>query len=807
MKGIHQPKFHSVAHYINCLRQVSLHYQCTFSSSESTEEHPKLSLYEHISDDLLQDTSSSISYYVDCLNSVEKMYADTALEESVSVSIISSFYNVPKDYFIETNRSIKNQTFQNYEWIIANDCSTDDDAIALFQSLPKLNPKIKTIQRDQNGGLAAGRNTAIQAAKGKYLFFMDTDDLLDPTMIEKCVLFLETHPDFSFVNTYSLGFQAQEYWWDKGFNTPSEFINENLVTGRLLYRRRDFEEVGGFDESLRFYEDWERWLKAIAHGQKGWTIPEYLDCYRRTTSGLLATSRNKVEEEQRITALIKSRYQNFFKTQSIPDIHPERPMFDVTALEHNITIKNPVNVNNPGRRILCWFPHLEVGGADKFNLDLLIGLKQRGYDITILTTVPAQHRWFPDFYQVTPDIFHLPNLANYGHWMSIARYLIRSRHIDICFISNAYYAYYLLPLLRDEFPNVAFVDYTHTEDPGWRQGGYPRISCQFSNFLDQHIVTSKNLASQFIKRNPKTAAKLKICYINVDEQKWQHSPEQRLEYRLKMNIAEESVVILFPARMTGQKRPVFFVEIIKALVDKGLPITALMMGGGNLSDSINEQISTYGLESIIHRLEFVTPDDMLGYYSAADIVLLPSAYEGISLVLYEAMAMSLPVVASDVGGQRELVTPDTGFLLPLGDANEEECGQYVNVLQSLVKDSQTRHQISKAARKRIESSFCLKQMVDQIDFLFKEALEHRQQTQAEAVPKAMAEEIMLWVQEFLALDKSWHDFQHLAQEYEKLQDWAKTLEKERDLYKTQRDSWQQVARQNQIKLNQYRTSP
>ena len=60
-----------------------------------------------------------------------------------------------------------------------------------------------------------------------------------------------------------MGFQDEEYWWDKGFDQPSEFIKENRVTGRLLYRKGDFDAVGGFDEGLRFYEDWERWLKAI----------------------------------------------------------------------------------------------------------------------------------------------------------------------------------------------------------------------------------------------------------------------------------------------------------------------------------------------------------------------------------------------------------------------------------------------------------------------------------------------------------------------------------------------------------------
>ena len=235
-----------------------------------------------------------------------------------------------------------------------------------------------------------------------------------------------------------------------------------------------------------------------------------MDCYRRTQSGLLATSRTKAKEEKEVTELIRSRYLPFFEAYELPDVVVERPMFDLAALRRRVSIQNPINVGNEGKRILCWFPHLEIGGADKFNLDLLRGLKERGYNITIVTTVPAQHRWFKSFYEITPDIFHLPELLHYGHWLAFARYMLESRHVDICFISNAYYAYYLLPLLRRDFPDVAFVDYTHTEDPGWRAGGYPRVSCQFSEFLDRHIVTSNKLASHFIELNERVTSKIKV---------------------------------------------------------------------------------------------------------------------------------------------------------------------------------------------------------------------------------------------------------------------------------------------------------
>ena len=179
--------------------------------------------------------ADSVSAFIHLLQTRKWVVCSTDEPTVPVVSLISSFFNAHQ-YFEETYQSVINQTFQNFEWLIVDDCSTDPAAIALFQSLPTKSSKIKTLSHNVNKGVSAGRNTAIANAQGKYLFFIDLDDLIDPTYIEKCVLFLETHPDFSIVNSYSVGFQAQEYWWHHGFDQPARFIEQNWVTGRLLYR-------------------------------------------------------------------------------------------------------------------------------------------------------------------------------------------------------------------------------------------------------------------------------------------------------------------------------------------------------------------------------------------------------------------------------------------------------------------------------------------------------------------------------------------------------------------------------------------
>jgi glycosyltransferase involved in cell wall biosynthesis len=603
--------------------------------------------------------ADSVSAFIHLLQTRKWAVYSTDEPTTPVVSIISSFFNAHQ-YFEATYQAVINQTFQNFEWVLVDDCSTDADAIALFQTLPTKSSKIKTLKHDVNQGLSAGRNTAIAHAQGKYLFFIDLDDLIDPTYIEKCVLFLETHPDCSIVNSYSVGFQAEAYWWHHGFDQPARFIEQNWVTGRLLYRKSDFHRLGGFDTDLNVYGDWERWLRAIVNQQKGWTIPEYLDCYRRTGSGLLATLLNDPIENKREIDLIQARYRPFFTRDCFnpPVIHSHR--FDSQPSQPTIAVKNPLKRYGNRQRVLCFFPFLEVGGADRFNLDLLTLLTERGYEFTIATTLKSNHRWHQHFYAVTPDIFHLTHFLDDKDWLAFTQYILTSRQIDLVLISNCYIAYYFLPLLRQAFPNVAFVDFTHTIDPGWRGNGYPRLSCQFSQWLDRQVVTSKFLAT--IYQSAIDPEKLQVCYTNIDAEQWVHDRQKRQQLRSTLNLADDIVVLLFPARLVEQKRPLFLVDLVNALSVHTTSIAVLVIGDGELLPDLTAKISHLNLEPYVHLLPPVAPAEMLAFYSAADILLLPSAYEGVSLSLYEAMAMQLPVVASDVGGQAELVTPERVFL-------------------------------------------------------------------------------------------------------------------------------------------------
>jgi hypothetical protein len=104
--------------------------------------------------------------------------------------------------------------------------------------------------------------------------------------------------------------------------------------------------------------------------------------------------------------------------------------------------------------------------------------------------------------------------------------------------------------------------------------------------------------------------------------------------------------------------------------------------------------------------------------AASDIFFLPSKMEGISLAIYEAMSMGVVPVGADVGGQRELVTPDCGVLVERG-SHRDEVMAYSGVLESLLRSPERSRSLGKAARDRVSTHFRLDQMGERMDHLLK----------------------------------------------------------------------------------------
>ena len=107
------------------------------------------------------------------------------------VSIITPCHNAA-DTIAETIESVLAQTYQNWEMIVVDDCSTDN-SLQIVEEYCEKDPRIKTIRLDRNGGPAKARNAATEAAKGRYIAFLDGDDMWLPEKLQRQLDFMNAH--------------------------------------------------------------------------------------------------------------------------------------------------------------------------------------------------------------------------------------------------------------------------------------------------------------------------------------------------------------------------------------------------------------------------------------------------------------------------------------------------------------------------------------------------------------------------------------------------------------------------------------
>jgi glycosyltransferase involved in cell wall biosynthesis len=628
-----------------------------------------------------------------------------------AVTIVTPFYNTG-DMFEETARSVLRQSFQQWEWIIVNDGSTDAAALSVLAPYRVLDPRIRVIDHESNRGLPGARNTGFRAARAPYVVQLDSDDLLEPTAVEQWWWCLESYPELAFVKGYSVGFGAENYLWRRGFHEGPAFLRENLVDATSMIRVAVHRAVGGADERIRAgLEDWDFWLRCANGGFWGGTIPEYLNWYRRRPGRNLRWS--NLADPAAFRAQLRHRYPRLWE-RGFPDVESPNgrrtPSFDVP------------DVNRLGRRspaLLMVVPWLTVGGAEKFNLDLLRELSMRGWVVTVAATRPGDDAWLSQFHRHTPDVFVLHHFLRLQDHPRFLRYLIASRGIDVVLVTNSLLGYQLLPHLRAEHPDVTLVTVSHVEER-WRDGGFPGLSVAYEELLDLNVVVSRDLERWMLDRNAEPG-RVRVCHAGVDAERWRPDAGVRATVRAGLGVGEGVTLLLYVGRLCPQKQPRVFARTVRDLARRGKAFVAIVAGDGPDREWLDAFLRDEGLEGRVRVFGAVSADRVCELMQAADLLFLPSQYEGIPLVVYEAMATGLCVVAADVGGLAEALTPDCGLLIRPG-SEEEEAARYTDALSSLLDDPERVRRMGAAGRERAAAHFQVADMGIRMDGLLREAL-------------------------------------------------------------------------------------
>ncbi len=365
-----------------------------------------------------------------------------------------------------------------------------------------------------------------------------------------------------------------------------------------------------------------------------------------------------------------------------------------------------------GRRLLLAVPWLALGGADKFNLDAIRLLRERGWRVTIVTTLPGTDAWRQVFKEAGDEVFMLPRFVRLPDWPRLLAHLLRTRRPEALLSTNSEFTYHVLPAIRALAPDLRIADYCHMEQEGWKNGGYPRLAALSQPFLDVSLVSTEHLRDWLIRRGV-SPSRLRVLHTNVDTTYWAPSVEVRREVRHALGVGEDDVLLLFAGRLDPQKQPEVLARTLGRLRARGVAFTAVVAGDGPDEERLRRELDASGAAAATRLLGAVSNEEVRRLLQASDIFFLPSQMEGLSLAIYEAMACGTCVVGAAVGGQPELVVRGTGVLVERGTP-EDEVERYAAALERLIREPRRRLAMARAARARVVRHFPLEALGEQL---------------------------------------------------------------------------------------------
>lgn len=356
-------------------------------------------------------------------------------------------------------------------------------------------------------------------------------------------------------------------------------------------------------------------------------------------------------------------------------------------------------------------------GAEEHALSLLVSLRECGFEPYL--AAPAELLRAMERELNAADVKRLPlefsSPLDLAAGARMARWLRRER-IDIlhCHLFTA--SLHAAGVAR--MAGVSAVIETCHGPEAWRMGKRLRgsfwIDRQVGRLVDRYIAVSQAAARHLIENKGIPRTKISVIHNGRDLERYHPlGAQERAETRRALGLGGDPALLVL-ARLDDQKGHRFLIDAIGQLVRRWPRLTALFAGDGPLKDALSAQCAALGLGGRVRFLGY--RDDIPRLLAAADVVVLPSLYEGLPLAAIEALAAGRPLVASAVDGTPEVVIDgETGLLVPPADPLA-----LAAAIERILADPPLAARLGEAGRQHVQQNFGLRRQVEETIAVYRE---------------------------------------------------------------------------------------
>lgn len=601
------------------------------------------------------------------------------------VTVLMPVYNAAP-FLREAIDSILSQTFRDFELLIINDGSTDQSREII---LSYSDSRIRLLDNPGNIGLIATLNRGIREARGKYIARMDADDVSLPTRLEKQAGTMKADPAIavhaSFVEFINTDSEVTGHW-----STDREAVSENEIRKLLMKTnciahpsvmiRKEVVEKYFYHPKRKGAEDWDLWMRMMAAGERIAKLPEVLLKYRVHPGSVSSGDRAEDVLEVRLMRIKwKFLWSQFAKLKLNGFFFGVKISFLKNLARHLVSNKFPSWARDAKRYLTSppWtviaqgkkfrttldqyngkyffiFPYMHVGGAENVHAAIVETVADK--KPLVIFSAFSDNRKFLERFTRNAEVLDVAHYVNYPLTRKKAKRLLSgavNRQTEaVLFGSNSGLFYDLVPLVAK---HVQVIDLIHAFKYQPEANFAHRQLIHLATRIDHRIFVSSAAKEEFDR----------FCFYN--------NIPRAIRNRLKLisnavDVATslptrsgERTGLLFVGRNSPEKRINLFLEVATQLQREAAGQFRFTIVGAN--NEWNEQ-------SVNFMGEITEQDQMQKIYREHDILIVTSEREGFPVVIMEAMANGLVVIATPVGDIPNRLDNKNGIVLISSDAKD-----------------------------------------------------------------------------------------------------------------------------------------